>query len=121
MDTQLEKLKPCFTDQGWQGFHDALDKSGNINAIKTQNVTVTSHIDGEVKINPVKENQWKVTLPMTILYQNDKEKLNQQLSVDLLIGRKTSGNLGIMQVIASPKDTAPSTAAAPVVAPEATH
>ena len=121
IDTQLEKLKACFTDQGWQGYHDALDKSGNINSIKTQNLTVSSQITGEIKINPIKENQWKVTLPMTVLYQNDKEKITQHLSVDLLISRKVSGNLGIMQVIASPSENAAAPTPAPAETPEATQ
>lgn len=124
IDTQLEKLKTCFTDQGWQGYHDALDKSGNINSIKTQQLTVSSHIDGAIKVNPVKENQWKVTLPMTVIYQNDKENMTQHLFVDLLIGRKTSGNLGIMQVIASQNEppatpAVPAPAATPAGTPEA--
>jgi len=120
IDSQLEKLKTCFTDQGWQGYHDALDKSGNINSIKTQNLTVSSQISGEIKITPVKENQWKATLPMTVVYQNDKEKITQHLSVDLLISRKPSGNLGIAQVIASPSETAAPVAPAPEVTPAVT-
>lgn len=118
IDAQLEELKPCFTVQGWQGFKNALDKSGNITAIKSQNLTVSSQVEGEVKINPVKENEWKVTLPMQVVYQNDKEKLTQLLSVNLLVGRKISGNLGILQVIATPKDAA---AAMPTVTPEKTN
>lgn len=106
IDTQVEKLKSCFTDQGWQGFHDALDKSGNLAAIKSQNLTVSSEVDGTPTVTPVKENQWKVSLPMHVVYQNDKEKLTQLLTMDLLISRKVSGSLGIMQVIATPRNTA---------------
>lgn len=102
---QLDKLKPCFTDQGWQGYYEALIKSGNMESIKTHNLVVTSKIEGEPSINPVKENQWKITLPMSVMYKNDQETFNQQLSVDLLVSRKTSGGLGIMQVIASLRDT----------------
>ncbi|WP_133127005.1 DotI/IcmL family type IV secretion protein [Legionella nagasakiensis] len=103
LDQELEKLKACFTEQGWQGFHTALEQSGNINAIKTQKLSVSSQVDGEIKINPVKENQWKVTVPLQVVYQNDKQKLTQLLSVDVLIGRKVSGDLGIMQMIATPR------------------
>lgn len=103
VDQELNDLKLCYTDQGWQGFNDALQKSGNIDAIKTQHLTVSSQVDGEIKMNPVKENQWKVTIPLQVVYQNDKEKLTQLLSVELLVGRKVSGDLGIMQMIASPK------------------
>ncbi len=103
IDTELLTLKPCYTDQGWQGFNDALKKSGNIDAIKSQHLTVSSQVDGDVMINPVKDNQWKVSVPLQVVYQNDKEKLTQLLGVDLVIGRKISGDLGIMQMIATPR------------------
>ncbi len=105
IDQELVALKSCYTEQGWQGFNDALQKSGNINAIKSQHLSVNSQIDGDIKVNPVKDNQWKVTIPMQVVYQNDKDKLTQQLTVDLLIGRKVSGDLGIMQMIATPRQS----------------
>jgi hypothetical protein len=110
-DMQLEKLKPCFTEQGWEGFNDALQKSGNINAIKNQNLNVSSQVDGEVKLTPIKENQWKLNVPLQVVYQNNTEKLTQLLSVDLLVGRKTSGDLGIMQIIATPRNPTPTNSA----------
>lgn len=102
-EKQLETLKACYTEQGWLGFNDALKKSGNIDAIKTQQLVVSSQVDGELKVSTIKENQWKVTVPLRVVYQNDKQKLTQQLSVNLLIGRKVSGDLGIMQMIATPR------------------
>lgn len=106
MDQALSDLKACYTDQGWQGFNDALEKSGNIKAIKAQNLTVSSQVDGDLNINSVKDNQWKVSVPLQVVYQNSKEKLTQLLTIDLLIGRKMSGDLGIMQMIASPRQAA---------------
>ena len=103
IDDELGDLKPCYTDQGWKGFNDALQKSGNIDAIKSQHLTVSSQTDGDITINAVKDNQWKVTVPLQVVYQNDKEKLTQLLNVDLIIGRKISGDLGIMQMIATPR------------------
>lgn len=103
LDSQLEKLKPCFTDQGWISFKEALDSSGNIEAIKLQNLTVSSQLDGPLDIKPAKENQWKINVPLQVVYQNDKEKLTQLLSIDLLVGRRMQGNLGIMQILATPR------------------
>lgn len=117
IDEELVDLKSCYTDQGWQGFNDALKKSGNIDAIKAQHLSVSSQVDGEVKITVVKDNQWKVNVPIQVVYQNDKEKLTQQLSIDLLIGRKISGDLGIMQMIASPRQTNAPAAPLPATAP----
>ncbi|KTC86320.1 DotI/IcmL family type IV secretion protein [Legionella brunensis] len=103
MDTQLAALKACYTDLGWQGFTDALQKSGNLNAIKSQQLMVSSMINGAGQISEVKDNQWKISLPLQVVYQNNKEKLTQSLTINLVIGRKISGDLGIMQMIAIPR------------------
>ncbi|MCL9683915.1 DotI/IcmL family type IV secretion protein [Legionella maioricensis] len=103
LDTQMQKLKACFTDQGWTGFSSALEKSGNLDAIKTQKLTVSSQLDGQAQVTEAKDNQWKITLPLQVVYQNDKEKVTQLLSVNLTVGRKVNGDLGIAQMIATPR------------------
>jgi hypothetical protein len=110
LDEQMQKLQHCFTEQGWSGFNTALQKSGNLDAIKAQHLTVSSQIDGQTKLDEVKENQWKLTLPVQVVYQNDKEKVTQLLNIKVTISRKPSGNLGITQMIATPR--ADATAAA---------
>lgn len=105
IDNQLIQLKNCFTDQGWQSFNDALQKSGNLAAIKSQQLTVSSMITGDINVNQIKDNQWKVTLPLQVVYQNDKEKIIQPLSINLVVGRKLTGDLGVMQMIATPQQT----------------
>lgn len=105
LDAQLQKLQACFTEQGWTGFNTALQKSGNLEAIKSQKLTVSSQVDGQVVITEAKENQWKLNLPLQVVYQNDKEKVTQLLSVDLTVGRKITGDLGISQMIAAPRGT----------------
>jgi hypothetical protein len=105
VDTQIQQLQSCFTEQGWIGFNSALQKSGNIQAIKSQKLTVTSHIDGQAQITEAKDNQWKVTIPLQVVYQSEKEKVTQLLTVNLVIGRKIKGDLGIMQLIATPRPT----------------
>lgn len=107
LDGQISGLQPCFTEQGWSSFNSALQKSGNMDAIKSQNLSVTSKIDDMSQLVELKDSQWKVTIPMQVVYQNDKEKVTQSLNVDLMIGRKTSGDLGIMQIIATPRTAAP--------------
>lgn len=111
LDKDIAELKSCYTDQGFVGFNDAMQKSGNFTTIKTQQLAVKSEIDGDISLSVVKENQWKVTVPIKVVYQSAKEKLTQQLSVDLLIGRKMSGDLGVMQMIATPQRAANTTTA----------
>lgn len=103
LDADLEKLKACYTEQGWQGFYSALKQSGNIDSIQSKHLTVSSQIEGPVNLETVKDNQWKATMPLQVVYQNDKQKLTQLLTVDVLIGRKKTGDLGIIQMIASPR------------------
>lgn len=103
LDSQLDNLKACFTENGWQSFHDALNKSGNLKAITTQQLQVSAMVDGESAVQKNKANQWKLMIPLQVVYQNKQQKINQALSVEVLVGRKPSGDLGIMQVIAQPK------------------
>ncbi|MDP3269852.1 MAG: DotI/IcmL family type IV secretion protein [Legionella sp.] len=107
LDGQMQKLQSCFTEQGWTSFSTALEKSGNLDAIKSQKLTVSSILDGTAQITEATNNQWKVTLPLQVVYQNDKEKVTQLLNVYLTIGRKMTGDLGITQMIASPRTATP--------------
>lgn len=106
MDAQLQQLQACFTDQGWSSFSSALQKSGNIDAIKTQKLHVSSQVDGQAQFTETQEGQWKINIPLQVVYQNDKEKVTQLLTVTLSIGRKKTGDLGINQMIATPRTAA---------------
>jgi hypothetical protein len=119
IDEQMKKLQGCFTEQGWTGFNTALEKSGNLEAIKNQHLTVSSQIDGQAKIDEAKDNQWKVALPLQVVYQNDKEKVTQLLDIKLAVSRKVNGDLGITQLIATPRATA-GAVTAPIPAPTTT-
>lgn len=101
IDSQVQQLKSCFTDQGWQGFNAALQKSGNIDAIKSQKLKVTSQVDGEAKIIQAKDNQWEINIPLQVIYQNSKEKVTQLLEVNLSVGRKITGDLGVDKLVAT--------------------
>lgn len=106
MNSQLDELKNCYTEQGWTGFYDALQKSGNITAINSRNLSSNAMLDGQPEMIGSKGEQWTVSMPLQVVYQNDKEKLTQNLNVRVVIGRKPSGDLGIMQLIATPKEPA---------------
>lgn len=103
LDKQMAELKACYTVEGWESFNNAMQQSGNLKVIQTQKLQVSSMVNGTIIVNEEKDNQWKVTIPMQVVYQNENEKLTQGLVIDLLVGRKISGDLGIMQIIASPR------------------
>lgn len=102
LDGQLSALQLCYTEQGWQGFFNALQQSGNIVAIKSQKLITTSQVNG-IPRTITKDKQWKTTVPLRVVYQNEKERFTQALTVNLTITRQKSGRLGIMQLIAIPK------------------
>lgn len=104
IDNKLQDLKNCFTTQGYTSYTDALTKSGNVEAIKNQQLNVSSIVDGKTKISKLEDNKWQLKVPLQVVYQNNKEKLTQLLFVDMLVGRKPSGSLGISQIIAAPRD-----------------
>ena len=101
IQSQMDMLKTCYTEQGWKGFTEALQKSGNIDSIKSQLLNVSGQADGVPNISTVKDGQWKVTLPIQVVYQNDKDKVTQHLLVGVVVGRKPNGDLGIMQLVAT--------------------
>lgn len=103
IDAELASLKACYTDQGWQSFNNALVKSGNLDAIRQQKLNVSSTLDGQSTITQIKDNQWKVVSPIQVVYQNDKEKIIQSLTINLIVSRKVSGDLGIIQIVAIPR------------------
>lgn len=113
LESQIEKLKACFTPQGWQGFYDALKKSGNLTAITNQGLNVSSMVDGASSITQNKSNEWKLTIPLEVVYQNKQQKLTQSLSLEVLVGRKVSGDLGIMQIVAAPKNATDTSSSVP--------
>lgn len=108
LDEQLAALKSCFTERGWQSFNDALQKSGNINAIRSEKLHVNGMPEGKEQVTAIDTNQWKVEFPISVVYQNEQEKITQSLKMMMTIGRKPNGDFGIVQLIASPdKNQAP--------------
>lgn len=115
IDTQLQKLKSCYTAKGWQHFKNALDKSGNIEAIKSQNLRMSSKVSGQTKIIATRNNQWNMELLLQVVYQNKQIKVIKFLTVDLTMERKPSGDFGIARIIATLNDPAnANTAATPL-------
>lgn len=108
LDTQLQKLKSCFTEQGWAGFTEALVQSGNLSIIKDQKLTVSSQISGQSVISSTKDGQWQIIVPIDVVYQNNQEKFTQSLAVMMIVTKKSSSELGIVQLIATVKSEKPS-------------
>lgn len=100
LEAELKELKSCYTKKGWSEFNAAMHKSGNLNAIKTQRLTMNSQIDGQARLIESQDNRWKIQLPLKVVYKNDRAQASQFLDIQLNIVRKMNGELGIVQLIA---------------------
>ncbi|HHT0594538.1 TPA: DotI/IcmL family type IV secretion protein [Legionella anisa] len=104
LETQLQKLQSCYTAKGWANFKSALEKSGNIQAIKSQDFMMSSKVDGQIKLIRTRNNQWSIELPLQVVYQNKQVKVTQFLNVNLTMGREHTGEFGVSRIIATLKD-----------------
>lgn len=101
VDSQLQKLESCYTENGWIEFNAAMQKSGNINAIKMQKLTMYSQINGRAELIETRDNQWRIALPLKVTYTNSTMRVSQLLKIQLTVGKKINGELGIIQLIAT--------------------
>lgn len=101
VDSQLQKLESCYTENGWIEFNAAMQKSGNINAIKMQKLTMYSQINGRAELIETNDNQWRIALPLKVTYTNSTMRVSQLLKIQLTVGKKINGELGIIQLIAT--------------------
>lgn len=101
LEAQLDKLKSCYTEKGWENFRGALDKSGNIEAIKSQNLVMSSKVNGQTKLIGSRNNLWDIELPLKVVYRNKQSQATQYLHVNLTMKRKPAGKFGIMRINAT--------------------
>ncbi|HAZ7574136.1 DotI/IcmL family type IV secretion protein [Legionella sp. PATHC032] len=101
IESQMSKLQSCYTENGWVEFNSAMMKSGNIEAIKMQRLTMTSEINGVAEFLESRENQWIIALPLKVTYKNDTTRVSQLLNIQLTVGKKINGELGVIQLIAT--------------------
>jgi hypothetical protein len=62
---------------------------------------MTSEINGVAEFIETREDYWVIALPLKVTYKNDTMRVSQLLNLQLTVGRKTNGELGVMQLIAT--------------------
>ncbi|NBX84837.1 MAG: hypothetical protein EBQ95_04415 [Gammaproteobacteria bacterium] len=103
VEFDIQQIKDCFSDTGWTNFKSALDHSGNIAMIKANLLTSTAQIIEPIAIQHIKdESRWEIDVPMQIVYQNDKKKMTQMISVHLNISELSNRQLSILQIMGNP-------------------
>ncbi len=103
LDYQLKQLQFCFSSSGWNQFYQALQKSGNLNLITTNQLSANTQVIGPVAINHhPKFSSWTAVVPLRVVYQNQKQKISQEINVHLTINQLKDDHLAVIQIVGKP-------------------
>lgn len=111
---QFQENSVCFTPEGWQQFMGAVEKSGNLETVKSQRLVASSVEQGAPVITREGLRKgvysWEVELPILVSYQGGqggRAAASQRLLVKLLISRVSTAaykeGVGIVQYIGAEK------------------
>ncbi len=120
------KLQSCFTNNGWQSFHQALTKSGNLIVIDKEKLSVSAKAGEPVTVEQLQTNNnrntWKISLPLNVVYKGLQISAQQNLQVTLRITqtKNAAGKdiIGIEQLIAAPQKIDAVNSEEPEIAPK---
>jgi hypothetical protein len=102
----LNNIRPCFTEDGWTAYTEALNNSKNIQLIQEKQLKASSQVIGLVSVSHEEFTQiWETNVPMTLIYQNKKQKLIQELVIHLRLRERANNQLQVEQIIGFPKNT----------------
>lgn len=103
IDSQLKQLQFCYSKAGWSQFSEALEKSRNINLISQHQLVANTHIIGPIEINHHPQySSWTAVVPLRVVYQNQKQKISQELNVHLTINQLRNNQLSVIQIVGKP-------------------
>jgi intracellular multiplication protein IcmL len=87
----LSQVRPYFSDDGWLAFQDALTKSGLLNKIQQEKLTLSAVANGPVVILKryvtAGRYSWDVQLPLLVTYSSSSMQAKQQLYIAMTIRR----------------------------------
>jgi len=103
IDYQLKQLQVCFSQDGWSQFDRALKKSGNFDLITKHQLSASTQIIGPVEINHHPSfSSWSAVVPLRIVYQNQTDKISQEIDVHLTINQLSNNRLAVIQIVGKP-------------------
>lgn len=103
LENQLKQLQFCYSSSGWNQFNRALHQSGNLNLISQHQLQANTQVMGpvEVRYHP-KYTSWTAIVPMRVVYQNQQQKISQELNVHLTINELKDKHLAVIQIVGKP-------------------
>lgn len=105
---QLQESRDLFTAEGWKGFQNALNDSGNLRSV-VENKFVTTVVPRGAPVVVAEGYRngsyaWKIEVPIMVTYQSSERRTNQSLLVEAVIVRRSElehpRGIGIAQIIA---------------------
>ena len=112
VEQRLPVMQQYFTAQGWTDYMNALNKSGNIETVKTDNLAVSATTMGNPKttkhtiVDGVDE--WIVELPILVTYAHANASKEAHYWIYLNIVKNNADNArypyAIKQLIAKPRE-----------------
>lgn len=105
LDNHLKQLQFCYSSSGWNQFNQALHKSGNLNLINQHQLKANTDVIGPIEINHhPKYSSWTAMVPMRVVYQNQTQRISQEMNVHLTINQQTDNHLAVIQIVGRPAE-----------------
>lgn len=93
-EKQMADLQDIFTKEGWKNFSSALNKSGNIDAVKKNNMVVSAYKNGKASIESYTQNKqsesWVVKVPAMVTYSNEYIAIDQPMTSYISIDKNNN-------------------------------
>ncbi len=90
-EQMIEQLKAYFTEEGWDYFENALQTTGDLNAVISKKLIVSAvSIGAPVILERMFVGgrfSWKVQIPLLISYQSPNEQVQKPVIVMMIISR----------------------------------
>ncbi len=99
MDTHLKDLKPCFSEQGWQSYQNALSASHTVETINKLKLTAKATLESQ-SVTRDENNLWHVSNLINVEYKNSTHFAKQKLKIEALIA-DADQELSLLQIKAT--------------------
>jgi len=105
LENHLKQLQFCYSSSGWNQFNQALHKSGNLNLINQHHLKANTDVIGPIEVNHhPKYSSWTAMIPMRVVYQNQTQRISQEMNVHLTINQQSDNHLAVIQIVGRPTD-----------------
>lgn len=88
---QLQSASEYFTSSGWSAFSGALDKSGLLEAVKSQKLMMSAVVPKSpiIRFNGVISGRhiWRISMPVLVTFGSASDQRQRQMDVTMIISR----------------------------------